>query len=150
MNSELRTQINRQGWRIVDRAPSASSPRIDHRKRQVNADTALDLAEAYLELRGWPQPEDLAERIARAYVITHWAATEQAKFQLAEVPTASEEQARVARWASEGRDDILPALTESHLSHDSEQELAGQVRQLLDSPELVRSVRVRHTFRVLA
>jgi hypothetical protein len=150
MASEIRTQINRQGWRIVDRPSGATHPRIDHKKRQVNADNAVDLTRAYLELRGWPRPVDFADHAARSCAINRWLGADKSE-ETAPYPEATDDvQRQVLAWLEAQDTEIMPEISHCHESADNADELAGRIRSLLSTPALVQEIPVRHTFKVLA
>lgn len=148
MTSEIQARLNRQGWRVIERPADSAHPRIDMHKRRIHADSLEDLTQAYLQLRGWTAPADLADRVARAHVVNYWLAREEGEDTIALPSSVHEHEQRVIDWVSEGRSDLIAELGNAHESLDRCDALSRTVRSLFAQPHLTEPVGVRHTLRI--
>lgn len=150
MASEIQARLNRQGWRVIDRPADSAHPSIDMSKRRIHADNLVDLTNAYLRLRGWPESVDIADQVSRTCALNYWLAREQDAQQVSYPDLDHPGHARIVGWAAQGRVDILPELAQCHESHDHAAQLAERLRTLFASPHLTEPINVRHTFRIVS
>ncbi len=149
MVSEIQARLNRQGWRIIAHPGDSAHPRIDHRKRRIHADNPVDLARAYLELRGWKAPQDFADHVAQTRAVNYWlelAGSPEMESYPAGVDQVSK---RLVEWVATSRVDLIPEIAHCHESFEHVRELADRLRHLLAQPHLLTDVKVRHSFRAL-